>query len=538
MIRRKNIYTNTYLWATAFGLLLSQALTAKHFFPCSAEELEIAIVQANVNCEDDVIDLQCNQFDLTASDNSTPTNGSNGLPVIGPDSDHTLKIKNGTISRSTLMGTPEFRFFEIQPGAFLILEKITLENGVVVTGTPDQSLSVSGGAILNQGTLELKDSTIIGFIPPNTIQLNAVSGGGLYNDMGATANIKGSTFSGLQATDGGAAYNVGNMPEICTSQFLNNVAVTAEFGVGGAINNAGSIGLIRRSIFDRNQAPGSNASSGGAILNDGTIDTIAYSTFSSNFSALVGGAIDNTFIINTIIASTFSNNQTLPGGFGGGAISNGFNIGVIANSTFSSNSASDGTGGGFRNQGSSATISAFTNNTVTLNSASAGGGIENNGGVMLNVISNIIANNTGDGSPDVDNSGTIAGEVSYNLIGNGGNVCPTPFDPANHNLVGNCAPFVTTIDPLLESLANNGGPTLTHALRPLSPAIDNGFNPAPGRLKFDQRGPGHPRTIGGSTDIGSYESCVDFDLDGDCDDDNCHCDDDNHDGECDNEHQQ
>src|SRR5579871_6637684 len=161
MIRRKNIYTNTYLWATAFGLLLSQALTAKHFFPCSAEELEIAIVQANVNCEDDVIDLQCNQFDLTTSDNSTPTNGSNGLPVIGPDSGHKLKIKNGTISRSAAPETPEFRFFEIASDAILILEEVVLENGVVVTGS---GIAVNGGAILNQGSLELVESTIVGFV--------------------------------------------------------------------------------------------------------------------------------------------------------------------------------------------------------------------------------------------------------------------------------------------------------------------------------------------------------------------------------------
>src|SRR5579871_2786154 len=256
MIRRKNLYSgNTYIWTTALGLLLSQPLSARHFFPCSPEELEAAIVQANVNCEDDVIDLQCNQFDLTTSDNSTPTNGSNGLPVIGPDSGHKLKIKNGTISRSAAPETPEFRFFEIASDAILILEEVVLENGVVVTGS---GIAVNGGAILNQGSLELVESTIVGFVPPNTVQFNAASGGGLYNDAGATAKIKGSTFSGLQATTGGAAYNVDNIHEICSSRFVNNVATGDDSAntVGGAIfNQAGAnIGIVRRSIFDQNQA--------------------------------------------------------------------------------------------------------------------------------------------------------------------------------------------------------------------------------------------------------------------------------------------
>src|SRR5579871_4783213 len=126
MVKKPRSFSVAHWSLIATGLLLPNQLMAEHFFPCSPEQLKVAIVQANANCEDDVIDLQCNQFDLTTSDNSTPTNGSNGLPLIGPDSGHKLKIKNGTISRSALLGTPEFRFFEIQPSAFLILEEITL----------------------------------------------------------------------------------------------------------------------------------------------------------------------------------------------------------------------------------------------------------------------------------------------------------------------------------------------------------------------------------------------------------------------------
>ncbi len=58
-------------------------------------------------------------------------------------------------------------------------------------------------------------------------------------------------------------------------------------------------------------------------------------------------------------------------------------------------------------------------------------------------------------------------------------------------------------DPLLGPLANNGGPTMTHALLPGSPAINVGDNTdAP---EWDQRGTGFPRIVNGTIDIGAFE---------------------------------
>ena len=59
------------------------------------------------------------------------------------------------------------------------------------------------------------------------------------------------------------------------------------------------------------------------------------------------------------------------------------------------------------------------------------------------------------------------------------------------------------MDPLLGPLANNGGPTQTHALLAGSPAINNGTNPA--TLKFDQRGTPFKRQLGLAVDIGAFE---------------------------------
>lgn len=58
-----------------------------------------------------------------------------------------------------------------------------------------------------------------------------------------------------------------------------------------------------------------------------------------------------------------------------------------------------------------------------------------------------------------------------------------------------------TSDPKLLPLADNGGPTQTHALAPDSLAIDAGNNNA--NLPTDQRG--YPRVVGVRADIGAYE---------------------------------
>jgi hypothetical protein len=58
-------------------------------------------------------------------------------------------------------------------------------------------------------------------------------------------------------------------------------------------------------------------------------------------------------------------------------------------------------------------------------------------------------------------------------------------------------------DPLLAPLANNGGPTKTHALGVGSAAIDQGLNPHD--FAHDQRLAGHERVFGAAADIGAFE---------------------------------
>jgi hypothetical protein len=83
----------------------------------------------------------------------------------------------------------------------------------------------------------------------------------------------------------------------------------------------------------------------------------------------------------------------------------------------------------------------------------------------------------------------------------------TGFSSAGNDTGSSAAP----LDPLVETLADNGGPTWTHALDPASPAIDNSPMDYP---PFDQRGAQRPKDGDGGgpvyRDMGAFEygSCL------------------------------
>jgi hypothetical protein len=117
-----------------------------------------------------------------------------------------------------------------------------------------------------------------------------------------------------------------------------------------------------------------------------------------------------------------------------------------------------------------------------------------------NVRNSIIADNI-DGSPapvDRDDcSGALASE-GYNLV----------ESTSGCTIGGDTTGNVTAMDPGLLALAPNGGPTLTHALLPTSPALNAGY-PGTGMGQpceaVDQRG--QPRTApAGACDMGAFEA--------------------------------
>ena len=136
-----------------------------------------------------------------------------------------------------------------------------------------------------------------------------------------------------------------------------------------------------------------------------------------------------------------------------------------------------------------------SNNTADIdhNGGGSGGGVDAasvGAGGELTVRDSVISGNvdTGREAPDcVEFGGTIR-SLGRTLIGNttGCEYSPGPGDIVNRRA-------------RLSPLAHNGGPTLTHALRKGSPAIDKGRR-CP---RLDQRGV--LRSLGRRCDLGAYE---------------------------------
>ncbi|HJS50608.1 MAG TPA: carboxypeptidase-like regulatory domain-containing protein, partial [Pyrinomonadaceae bacterium] len=137
----------------------------------------------------------------------------------------------------------------------------------------------------------------------------------------------------------------------------------------------------------------------------------------------------------------------------------------------------------------------ITNSTISGNR----GGIHSIADGTETLINTIVANNTAGGtSPDIFG---IIETASHNLIGDAA---------SSGGIVNGVSGNIVGVNPLIGPLQNNGGPTLTHALLPGSPAINagnncvlivNGCGDGNLALPTDQRSLGRV----GVVDIGAFE---------------------------------
>ena len=146
---------------------------------------------------------------------------------------------------------------------------------------------------------------------------------------------------------------------------------------------------------------------------------------------------------------------------------------TLTNSTISGNQAAGNFGGGLF-AGNEATVTIESSTIVQNSSATNGGGVAASVTSPTTFNNSIIVGNTGTGeAPDFFTSGTnFSG--SYNLLGTG-----VALTSGSSNQTGQ-----TFASAALGSLADNGGPTQTHALLFDSPAIDAGNS----ALSTDGRG--------------------------------------------------
>jgi predicted outer membrane repeat protein len=369
---------------------------------------------------------------------------------------------------------PALRIFYIAPELTVTIQGLTISNGLTTSG---------GGAIYNvSSTLFVRDCVFIGN--------SAGHGGAIFSGsdgyVSCYLGVENSTFEGNSAGGhGGAIYNDG--------------PVGLDPGGGGAVAD------INSSKLSHNSAQGN----GGAIMTSGARAGlyISRTSVSDNVSQSYGGGIFNVPAQEaswpvgsstvSITDSTISGNSAASGGggiwnFSCGECHVGGSV-AISNSTVSDNMAGSGSGGGIGNYDPGVIPGAavsINSSTISGNSAATGGGLFNNGGAVT-FGSSILKH----------------GSAGSNLVSTGGEAVITS---AGYNLSSDSTgPAGDTdrlnVNPRLGPLQDNGGPTLTHALLPGSPAIDAGnpsFSPPP---EFDQRGPGFARIVNGHVDIGSFE---------------------------------
>jgi CSLREA domain-containing protein len=247
-----------------------------------------------------------------------------------------------------------------------------------------------------------------------------------------------------------------------------------EDGAGG-INNPNAYVLLSNVVVTNNSGLGTWQ--GGGIQNQGTM-TVRNSTISGNSAEDTGGGILNLSTL-TVEGSTVSGNTASSGG---GIHSRYPGTLTIINSTISGNSAESMAAGVFVGDGSTATVRSTT---IANNTGTAGGGIVGFG--TLSLLNSVVSGN-GDPAGGDDVMAYNGGTASYSLVRSGSGLT---------YVVGN----LLAVDPLLGPLADNGGPTLTHALLAGSPAIDAGTSD--GCPETDQRGTARPQAS--YCDMGAYE---------------------------------
>ncbi|MCC6192206.1 MAG: hypothetical protein IT318_24510 [Anaerolineales bacterium] len=356
--------------------------------------------------------------------------------------------------------------------------RVYMSGGEIYTNTA----RTGGGVQVGNGTFELAGGNI--WYNRATYQ-----GGGVYLSSTSSRFIQtaGENSYNTSNNDGGGAVVYGNYT-LAGGRLGNNLTQSGNGGgifVGwGTLTQTG--GLIAEN--------GVWGIGGGIYSYQGNVrllgGAVAYNW------AYTGGGI---YLVNNssavISGSVIYNNYATVEGAGLDLYSGSA---VISNTTISGNYA-NGNGGGLLVAGGTATlkfVSVVSNTTDYDNNGTGnGGGLYRSAGT-LNFANTLLGYNVDKGNQAPNCNGTVTSQ-DYNLIQS--TTGCTVTGTTTHNVTGS--------DPKVDPLADNGGATLTHALRSDSPAIDAATNTACPAV--DQRGNGRPVDGNGDStatcDIGAYE---------------------------------
>lgn len=493
---------------------------------------------------------------------------SGGIPTELPLG--TLTLKNLTLTNglakggdSTLGGGGMGAGGAIFNQGNLTLNGVTLTGNAAMGGntqffdTPGEDILGTGGGIGQDASNEAGGG--FGGSFPKGIY------GGAGNDVGG-----GGFDSAAQEVDGGSGDPGGGLSGLGGWQAgqgfggdggsnEGNSGVAGDFGFGGRrLGGAGGVGGGGDGDFTDGGFGGGGSGGGGAGVN--------YPPGAGDFHYAAGGFGgggggpgngDGLHLKGLGGFGAGNSNPTVGEGGGGagmgGAIFSMYGSVTVVNSTLTANTAQGGSSAGDPRGGpgsggsgfggaifnldgtTSITFSTLAGNTVTAgtgltNGSADGGALYNlaygsnydtglavtasatiNDSILAGTIggTNDLVNQEVDGGYKVGftegqpvNAGNTASVTNTNSIivmftQTGGNIGVAEF--SSQNLIQS--------DPKLDALADNGGPTFTMALLPGSPAINKGSNAdIPSGVTTDQRGAGFDRIIGGTADIGAFES--------------------------------
>src|SRR5947209_1593827 len=220
------------------GALLRRALTSKFF--CSAV-LFLGLSSAGA-AQFVVTNIDDNGIGSLRSAVSNAV-GGDGISFGGSLSGQTILLTNGeivldkdlTIDGSALTngiridGNYNSRIFNVSTGATVVLNSLTLTNGVASS----QIQSAGGGAVYNSGTLTLNHCTLAGNSAPYE---NNGNGGGIYNDTTGVLTLTGNILSSNSCLYGGGAICSAGAVTLSSCAFTTNSAT----GQGGALAGQGN----------------------------------------------------------------------------------------------------------------------------------------------------------------------------------------------------------------------------------------------------------------------------------------------------------
>jgi hypothetical protein len=515
---------------------IAQDELASHGAGCSLRE---AVLQANRNV---VVDAACGLAgEAGATDTITLAPGVTYLLTLpGADdlseqgdldlADNPAAEDLAILGSGSTIGnasSPKDRVLHVLAGASVAASGVTIRDGLAAgeSGAPSSPGEIGvGGGIWNEGTLRLTDCAVIG---------NRAAGG-----TGGSGRAGGAASGGGIASAGPIALTdcvvEGNRAEggRAGSPALDPDLARGGEAFGGGIASGVDLALLRTRVRGNLALGGTGGpgpafggragfSSGGGVLASAALSVVD-SLFEGNVArggrggdsgtglgyfggGAAGGGLSLQAGGQSIRATTFAGNRAEGGEGGAGAVGTGCGGNAqgggiykltsplaVANSTLSGNAVLQGPGEGEscgENLGGGIFLSmgGVTLDSVTL-TASTGGGIFSDG--QLTLTNSIVALQSS-GSDCTPAGGSLVALLSNDFNIDSDGTCRLG---AAHD-----QPGVAAFELGLGPLADNGGPTPTHAIIPGRAAFDRGAT----TLGTDQRGISRPQH--GGADIGAFE---------------------------------